>query len=129
MTLDPAPDILHDLFWNTEVSPLQPTAVEWRLRLESKVGTAMRMSGMDPIAARKEAFRGLVIDYLNETFPRNCDPNRCEHCRQAETSDSLLIPFGVGPHAWLHRSCAEPWRESRREAAIAALAALKIEAP
>ncbi len=87
------------------------------------------MRGLAPVEAAKEAFQGLVVAYSNETFPRNSSPNICAHCHRRETPEALLLPLGVGPHAWLHRSCADPWRESRRKDAIAELAAMKIEAP
>jgi hypothetical protein len=117
------------MFWHTEKHALPSQAVEWRRRFEAKVDTVVRMRGLPPIEARREAYRGLVVDYANETFPGDCDPNRCAHCRGIEAPPEVLIPLGVGPHAWLHRSCADSWRECRRESAIEALAAMKIEAP
>jgi hypothetical protein len=129
MISDPAPDPLHDLFWKSKENPSPAMAVEWRRRLESKVETIIKVRALLPGEARKEAYRGLVVDYSNETFPRSCDPNLCAHCHRREAPPEFLIPLGVGPHAWVHRSCADPWRESRREAAIAALAAMQIVAP
>jgi hypothetical protein len=102
--------------------------VEWRRRLENTVGTIMRVRGLPLAEARKEAFQSIVVDYSNATFPGDGDLNRCAHCRKLETPLEVLIPLGVGPHAWLHRSCADPWRARRREDAVAALAAMKIEA-
>ena len=129
MSSETAPDTLHDLFWTSRENASPDEAVKWRRRLEARIETVMRMRGAAPAEAAQEAFRGLVVAYSNETFPRNCDPNRCAHCRVAEVPDVPLIPLGVGPHAWLHRSCADPWRESRRRSAIADLAAMGIEAP
>jgi hypothetical protein len=117
------------MFWHTEKSCSPAKAVEWRRRLENTVETVVRMRGLPPAEARKDAYRGLVVEYLNETHP-NTDPTRCAYCGKVETPDATLLPFGWGErHAWLHRACADPWRSRRREVAVAELAALKIEAP
>ena len=129
MTPKTAPSALHDLFWNSELSPSPAEAVKWRHRLENGIETIVRMRGAGPAEAAQEAFRGLVVAYLSATFPRNCDPHRCAYCALAETPDAPLIPLGVGPHAWLHLDCWEAWRERRRAKAIVELAALGIEAP
>jgi hypothetical protein len=87
------------------------------------------MRGFGLAESGQEAFRGLVVAYSNETFPRHCDSNRCAHCRVAETPDVPLIPLGVGPHAWLHPNCWDAWRKDRRKSAIEDLAAMGIEPP
>ena len=126
MMPDSAPATLHELFWSSEIFFSPATAVEWRQRLENGVETAIRMRGLEPIEARKEAFRGLVVDYLNATFPRNYDPSRCVWCA---SPSPVLLPIGTGPHVWLHSDCWTPWRARRRAEAIDQLAAMKIEAP
>ena len=129
MSAETALSTLHDLFWNSELNPSPDEAVKWRRRLENGIKTIERMRSAGQAEAAQEAFRGLVVVYSNETFPRNCDPNRCAHCRRAEDPSSPLIPLGVGPHAWLHPDCWEAWRSDRRAKAMAELAALGIEAP
>jgi hypothetical protein len=124
-----APASLHEMFWSTEKSLSPAKAVEWRRRLENMVETIVRVRGLPPAEARKEAYRGLVVEYLNATHP-NTDPIRCAHCGKPEISDATLLPFGWDErHAWLHRACADPWRARRCEVAVAELAALKIEDP
>jgi hypothetical protein len=120
---------LHDLFWQTEEMPSHAAAVKWWKRLKATVETVARAWGLPPDEARKEAYRWLVVEYLDATFPRDCEPDRCAHCRGIEDPSDPLIPLGVGPYAWLHRACADPWREKRRETAIKKLAMMKIEEP
>jgi hypothetical protein len=129
VSVEAAPSALHDLFWHSELNPPPGEAVKWRRRLENGIETIMRMRGGAPAEAAQEAFRGVVVAYSNETFPRNCDPHRCAHCRTAEDPSAPLIPLGVGPHAWLHSDCWVAWREGRRETAVAQLAAMGIVSP
>lgn len=126
VSAETAPDTLHDLFWNSELHPSPAEGVNWRRRFKIATETLMRIRGLPPDEARGEALLGLVVTYSNETFPRNCDPNCCAHCHRSTDPTAPLVPLGVGPHAWVHRLCADLWREGRRKAAIAALAAMKI---
>jgi hypothetical protein len=79
--------------------------------------------------AKAEAFRHIVIEYLNETHP-NTDPRVCAYCGGRDLPLTPTLPFGVGNrHAWLDQHCAQAWREGRRRAAIEALGAMGIVEP
>ena len=79
--------------------------------------------------AKAEAFRHIVIEYLNETHP-NTDPRVCAHCGGRDLPLTPTLPFGVGNrHAWLDQHCREPWAEARRKSAIEALAIMGIVEP
>jgi hypothetical protein len=119
MISDPAPDPLHDLFWKSKENPSPAMAVEWRRRLESKVETIIKVRALLPGEARKEAYRGLVVDYSNETFPRSCDPNLCAHCHRREAPPSFSfrlvsgLTHGSIAHARIHGARAAAKLRSR----------------
>jgi hypothetical protein len=97
--------------------------------LAEKVETIMQLRGLSRPDAEHEAFKHVLIEYLNATHP-DTDPNRCAHCRGPETPDATPLPIGVGErHAWLHQRCRDRWAESRRKAAVEALAAIGIREP
>jgi hypothetical protein len=86
----------------------------WRRALAEKVETIMQPRGLTRHDAEREAFRHLMVEYLNETHP-NTDPTHCAHCSKTETPDATLLPLGWGErHAWLYRGCWEAWRAQRR---------------
>jgi hypothetical protein len=93
---------------------------------ERRLNRVMQTRGLSGSDAERAAYEAVLVAHLNATFPRNCDPNFCVHCRRSEDPAAPLIPLGVGPHAWLHRDCADPWRERRRAIAVAELAAMGI---
>ena len=66
-----------------------------------------------------------VIEWLNAN-PAPSAPDRCAGCGGADAPGSTLVPFGVGPHVWLHTDCWPVWRDKRVEQARVALAALGI---
>jgi hypothetical protein len=45
---------------------------------------------------------------------------RCAHCGKPDTPGNI-VPFGTGPHAWLHHRCWRPWSAARQAEAVAAL--------
>ena len=104
-------------------------ARRWRRKFEDRTIVVQRVRGMPPEQAKAEAFRHIVIEYLNETHP-NTDPRVCAHCRGPDLPLTPTLPFGVGDrHAWLHQHCRAAWREARRKAAIEALAIMGIVEP
>jgi hypothetical protein len=122
---------LFELFGKTVEKPLvdlpvSPEARKWRRTFERHLATVMTVRGLRSDAAEKVAFENTVTEFLNATHP-DTDPNRCAHCRRAETPGEVLLPIGVGPHSWLHSSCWAPWRERRKAEAINQLAKIGIE--
>jgi hypothetical protein len=101
----------------------------WRRALTEKVETIMQPRGLTRHDAEREAFRHLMVEYLNATHP-NTDPTRCAHCIKTETPDATLLPFGWGEgHAWLHRDCWASWRDQRRAKVEDDLARLRVVKP
>jgi hypothetical protein len=70
------------------------------------------------------AFENVTIEWLNRHHP-GTSPGHCAHCAKA---GGVLLPVGVGPHAWIHDNCLDRWRAARRAQAIAALASYGIRA-
>jgi hypothetical protein len=101
----------------------------WRRRFEDESIVVQRARDLSPEQAKAEAFRHIVIEYLNETHP-NTDPRVCAHCGGRDLPLTPTLPFGVGNrHAWLDQHCAQAWREGRRKAAIEKLAGMGIVEP
>ena len=61
-----------------------------------------------------------VIDWLNAN-PAPSQPDQCAGCGGADAPGSTLVPFGVGPHVWLHPGCWRAWYNKRLAKAGAAL--------
>ncbi len=113
-----------DAFLEAETEPDR-----WRRLLAEKIETVVKMRGLPRRDAETEAFRHVVIGYLNETLP-DTDPRVCAHCVGPDLPLTPTLPFGVGDrHAWLHHHCAQAWREGRRKAAEEALAIMGIVEP
>ena len=109
--------------------PVSPEARKWRRVFATNVEAILRVRA-DSIDARKAAYESAVTAFLDAAHP-NTDPSRgCAHCGLLETPDAVLLPIGWGArHTWLHSDCRAPWREGRRNAAIAALAAAGVVGP
>jgi hypothetical protein len=43
------------------------------------------------------------------------------HCGGLDGNPSALLPFGFGPHTWLHSECRSAWSTACRAKAVAAL--------
>ena len=105
------------------------TAAHWRRRFEDESIVVQRARDMPSEQAKVEAFRHIVIEYLNETHP-NTDPRVCAGCRGPDLPLTPTLPFGVGDrHTWLHQRCRDRWAEARRAEAVATLAGMGIEEP
>jgi hypothetical protein len=115
-----------------ESEPLSPNsgiAARWHRLFEDRSIVVQRARDMAPEQAKAEAFRHIVIEYLNETHP-DTDPRFCAHCRGRDLPLTPTVPYGVGKrHAWLDPRCRDPWAEARRKAAVEALAAMGIRRP
>jgi hypothetical protein len=80
--------------------------------------------GQPEAAARAIALQSCVVRWL-DTRPITPDPTRCAHCGSPDQPGNI-VPFGTGPHTWLHSRCWKPWYAARRAEAEAALAAMGI---
>jgi hypothetical protein len=101
----------------------------WRRRLAEKIETIVTIRGLSQASAKAEAFKHVVIEYMDETHP-DTDPRVCAHCHGPNLPLTPTVPIGVGErHAWLHQRCWEPWSERRRAEAVVALAKMGIIAP
>jgi hypothetical protein len=99
-----------------------------RQAFEMEVARVMEIRGFSRSEAEVVAFANAIVEHLNATH-LDTPFDRCVHCGQPETRDSVLLPFGAGSkHAWLHSNCWEPWRGQRRAEAIDQLAAMGIDA-
>ncbi len=118
------------LLWGSEqLSSESGPAARWRRRFEDESIVVQRARDMPPEQAKAEAFRHIVIEYLNETHP-NTDPRVCAYCGGRDLPLTPTLPFGVGNrHAWLDQRCRDPWAERRRKTAIATLAGMGITEP
>jgi hypothetical protein len=87
-----------------------------RLRERLKCGAAREMAVV-------EAFQHVLTDWLNGHLQAS-SPIRCAHRGRPEDASyaGVLLPFGIGPHAWVHSCCWEAWRAGRLAKAIEALA-------
>jgi hypothetical protein len=104
-------------------------ADRWRRLLSEKIETIVKVRGLPRPDAEAEAFRHIVIEYLNETHPTT-DPRVCAHCRGPDLPLTPILPFGVGDrHAWLHQRCRDRWADRRRAEAVATLAGMGIAEP
>jgi hypothetical protein len=102
-------------------------AIRWGNLLREKIATIMKMRDLSGSGAKPEAFRHILIEYLDESHPHT-DPRFCAHCHGLNLPLTPTLPYGVGDrHTWLHPRCWEPWSERRTTEAIAALAAMGIE--
>jgi hypothetical protein len=98
----------------------------WRRIFAEKIEIIVTIRDLSQASAEAEAFRHVVVEYLNETHP-NTDPRVCAHCAGPDLPLTPTLPFGVGErHAWLHEPCWAAWRERRWAEAVAALAAIGI---
>jgi hypothetical protein len=104
-------------------------SADWRWFFKERADGA-EQSVLARAAAEARAFDCCVTEWLNRHFAGS-PPDRCCWCGGRECADegNTLLPFGVGPHAWVHSGCWERWRDWRRGEAVAALEALGIHGP
>jgi hypothetical protein len=63
------------------------------------------------------AFEAPVIRWLDQ-HPAPSLPGCCVWCGQAEAPGTAVIPFGTGPHTWLHGECWPAWFQARKAQAV-----------
>ena len=102
---------------------------DWRWFFKERADGA-EQSGLARAEAQARAFECCVIEWGNRHLV-DSPQDRCCWCGGIERADenNPLLPFGVGPHAWVHDRCWKRWRDWRRGEAVAALAALGIRRP
>ena len=106
-----------------------PEAASWECFFEEKIELVERVRGLPRLEAQRVAFRVVLVEFLNRTYP-NTPSDRCACCGRPETPGGVLLPIGLGArHAWLHQSCRDPWAEARRKAAVETLAGIGILEP
>jgi len=106
------------------------SAEDWQVFFDERVGIAEFDGGLPRVEAEAEAFACCVVEWLNRNFVGS-PPGRCLACGSGNHAHDPLLPYGIEPtgHAWLHSRCWVTWQETRRAAAVAALAAIGIVAP
>ena len=110
-----------DAFLEAETEPDR-----WRRLLSEKIETIVKVRDLPRPDAEAEAFRHIVIEYLNETHPKT-DPGVCAHCRGPDLPLTPILPFGIADrHTWLHQRCHDRWADRRRMEAVASLARMGI---
>jgi hypothetical protein len=63
----------------------------------------------------------VLTEWLNSSL-KGTRADRCAYCGEPEKhSGDALLPFGTGPHAWVHYRCQEAWRTARHAEAIEVL--------
>ena len=104
-------------------------SADWRWFFAERAARA-ETSGLPRVAAEARAFECCLVEWLNRHLA-NSPPDRCCWCGGMDRADenNALLPFGVGPHAWVHSSCWQRWRDWRRGEAVATLAVFNIHAP
>jgi hypothetical protein len=103
-------------------------------------GTDLRLEAAqrppDELLRDLKRLKGEILAFLRET-PAPIDEDRvvrwldahgeaseagrCAWCGQAETPNSVVVPFGTRNHTWLHPECWPAWRSKQRERAKTAL--------
>jgi hypothetical protein len=104
-------------------------SADWRWFFAERTAAA-EQSGLARPEAEARALASCVVEWLNRRLVGS-PPDRCCWCGGMDRADqnNALLPFGVGPHAWVHSSCWQRWRDWRRGEAVAALAAVNIHGP
>jgi hypothetical protein len=59
-----------------------------------------------------------VVEWLDH-HPAPSAPGRCAWCGGPEARGAVVVPFGIGPHTWLHAECWPVWHRERMAAALA----------
>jgi hypothetical protein len=101
------------------------TAADWREHFAERVAVAMIDGGQPEPQAREMARESCIVRWL-DLHPVTSAPGRCAHCGEPETRGAAIVPYGTGPHAWLHPRCWPAWSDRRRREAERALAAVGI---
>jgi hypothetical protein len=104
-------------------------AADWGAYLDARMRLATSRNGWSRAQTAALAFECCVVEWLNR-HPAPSAPGRCVWCGKAESSSTIILPFGTEPgtHTWLHSECWHDWHNARRAKAILALHSLGIRA-
>jgi hypothetical protein len=115
-----------------EIVALRPgrdgwSADDWQAFFDERAGISEFDGGLSRTEAEAQAVACCIVEWLNRN-PTPSAPGRCAWCGQAESSDAVVLPYGVEPgtHIWLHAECWTAWQDTRRSQAREALARMGI---
>lgn len=94
-------------------------ASDWREYFEERVAVAM-IDGEQPEAQARRIAWACCVTHWRALNPVASAPSHCAHCDRPDEPGNI-VPFGTGPHVWLHGGCWEPWNLARQAEAERAL--------
>ena len=94
---------------------------EWNTFYEHRVELALLSDKTLREVAEQRAYTGCIVEWLNQ-HPVSSKPGQCAACGNPNTRGTPVVPFGIGPHVWLHSECWSGWSAKRRASAEIALA-------
>lgn len=97
-------------------------ASDWREYFDERVAVAM-IEGQQPEAEARRIAWACCVTRWRDLHPVASEPEHCAHCGRPDEPGNI-VPFGAGPHAWLHSGCWPAWDRERQEKARRALAGL-----
>ena len=98
---------------------------DWEVFFNERAGIAEFDGKVSRAAAEERAYKTCIAEWLNQNFSASA-VGTCVGCGRAETVEATVVPFGVGPHVWLHPACWPSWYRGRVTAAEAALELMGI---
>src|SRR5215469_11686494 len=89
-------------------------AADWDAYFDARLRLAASRNGCSPAQTAALAFECCVVEWLNR-HPAPSGPGRCARCGEAESSSTIILPFGTEPgtHTWLHSECWHDWHDAR----------------
>lgn len=100
-------------------------AEDWQAFFDERAGVLEYDCGLRRPAAEAEAFQDCVVAWLNH-YPAASPSGRCSWCGHPDSRDVVVLPYGTGPHIWLHGKCWSSWRTERQAKAAEALASMGV---
>jgi hypothetical protein len=104
---------------NAKISPSPWDASDWREYHEERLAIASIDGEESEPEARRIAWECCLTRW-RELNPVASDPGRCAHCGRTDEPGNV-VPFGIGPHTWLHDRCWPAWDRARQAEAEAVL--------
>ena len=104
-------------------------ATDWGAYFDARMRLAASRYGCSRAQAAALAVECCVVEWLNR-HPAPSTPGRCAWCGEAESSGTVVLPFGTEPgtHTWLHSECWHDWHRARRTNATVLLNSMGIRA-